>query len=134
MWRGRRAKGSASLDGSGGVWPIRRVAARSSAGLPQNNVGIALWSLSASATDWLTPEKLARLCSVPVIGVLEASWDLGSFAMESRVLRPLTWFGLLECRWERQAGLGEPRLYRKAPLFDGVFKFSVQVERPAVRH
>jgi hypothetical protein len=101
---------------------------------PQNNVGVVLWSLSASANDWLHPDKLTRLCTVPVIGVLEASWDLGSFAMESRILRPLTWFGLLESRWEGKAGLGEPCLYRKTPLFDQFVKFKVQIERPETRH
>jgi hypothetical protein len=101
---------------------------------PQNNVGVVLWSLSASATDWLHPDKLTRLCTVPVMGVLEAPWDLGSFAMESRILRPLTWFGLLESRWEGKAGLGEPRLYRKAPLFDRFVKFNVQIEGPATQH
>jgi hypothetical protein len=101
---------------------------------PQNYVGIVLWSLSASANDWLTPEKLTRLCTVPVIGVLEASWDLGAFAMEARILRPLTWFGLMESRWEGKAGLGEPRLYRKTPLFDRFLQFRVHVEKPAVRH
>ena len=101
---------------------------------PQNNVGVVLWSLSASASDWLHPDRLTRLCTVPVIGVLEAAWDLGSSAMESRVLRPLTWFGLMESRWEGSAGLGEPRLYRKTSLFDRFVKFSVQVERSDTRH
>ena len=101
---------------------------------PQSYIGVVLWSLSASASDWLHPDKLSRLCTVPVIGVLEADWDLGSFAMESRILRPLTWFGLLESRWEGRAGLGEPRLYRKMPLFDQFVKFNVQIERPNTRH
>jgi hypothetical protein len=101
---------------------------------PQNDVGVVLWSLSASANDWLHPDKLTRLCTVPVIGVLEAAWDLGSFAMEARILRPLTWFGLLESRWAGKAALGEPRLYRKAPLFDRFLKFNIQVKRPATPH
>jgi hypothetical protein len=101
---------------------------------PQNDVGVVLWSLSASATDWLHPDKLTRLCTVPVIGVLEAEWDLGSFAMESRILRPLTWFGLLASRWVGKAGLGEPRLYRKTPLFDQFVKFNVLIEGPTTRH
>ena len=101
---------------------------------PQNDVGIVLWSLSVSADDWLPPDKLTRLCTVPVIGVLEAAWDLGSFAMESRVLRPLTWFGLLESRRDRNAGLGEPHVYRKSPLFERFVKFNMQVERPTMRH
>jgi hypothetical protein len=41
-------------------------------------------TLSASANEWLHPDKLTRLCTVPIIGVLESDWDLGSFAMESR--------------------------------------------------
>jgi hypothetical protein len=101
---------------------------------PQNDVGVVLWSLSASANDWLPSDKLTRLCTVPVAGVLESGWDLGSFAMESRILRPLTWFGLLETRWAGKAGLGEPRLYRKTPLFDQFVKFNVQIERSVTRH
>ena len=87
-----------------------------------------------SANDWLDPENLTRLCTVPVIGVLEAPWDLGSFAMESRILRPLTWFGLLEGQWKAKAGLGEPRLYRKTALFYHFVKFDVHIERSATRH
>jgi hypothetical protein len=81
---------------------------------PQNNVGVVLWSLSASANDWMHPDKLTRLCTVPVVGV-EANWDLGSFAMESRILRPLTWFGLLEAGgsgrpgWVNRVCTGRPR-------------------------
>ena len=80
------------------------------------------------------PDNLTRLCTVPTLGIVESAWDLGPFAMEAQILRPLTWFGLLESRWERQAGLGEPRLYRKTPLFDRFLKFNVRIERPAVRH
>ena len=101
---------------------------------PQNDVGIVLWSLSASANDWMHPDKLTRLCTVPFIGVIEASWDLGSYAMEARILKPLTWFGLLECRWEQKQGLGKSRLYRKAPLFDRFLKFNDLIERPVMRH
>jgi hypothetical protein len=101
---------------------------------PQNDMGVVLWSLSTSADDWLPSETLTRLCTIPVMEVLEGALDLGPFAMEARVLRPLTWFGLLESRWERHAGLGEPRLYRKTPLFDRFLKFSVQIEQPHTRH
>jgi hypothetical protein len=54
--------------------------------------------------------------------------------MESRILRPLTWFGLLESRSEGRVGLGEPRLYRKTTLFNRFVKFAVQIERAATRH
>ena len=101
---------------------------------PQNDIGVVLWSLSASANDWLRPDKLTRLCTVPPIGAIDSRWDLGSFAMESRILKPLLWFGLLDSQWEGKAGMGEPRLYRKTPLFDRFLKFNVQVEGPTTRH
>ena len=63
---------------------------------PQSEVGVILWSLSASAHDWLPRETLTRFCASPVIGVLESQWDFGSSAMEARILRPLVWFGILE--------------------------------------
>ena len=103
---------------------------------PQSEVGVILWSLSASAHDWLLRETLTRLCASPVIGVLEAQWDLGSSAMEARILRPLLWFGLLESRTEPRSATEviDRRLYRKAPLFDRFVKFDVQIERSGIRH
>jgi hypothetical protein len=92
---------------------------------PQSDVGVILWSLSASANDWLDRAILTRLCTVPVIGVLESAWDLGSNAMEARILRPLTWFGLLEYRNKRGSGHVDRHLYRKTPLFDRFLKFYV---------
>jgi hypothetical protein len=67
---------------------------------PLTQVGVILWSLSASAHNWLPRKTLTRLCASPVIGVLESQWDFGSSAMEARILRPLVWFGLLESRTE----------------------------------
>jgi hypothetical protein len=103
---------------------------------PQSEVGVILWSLSASAHDWLPRETLTRLCATPVIGLLESQWDFGSSAMEARILRPLLWFGLLESRSEGKSAteLVESRLYRKAPLFDRFVKFNVQIEGPEIRH
>ena len=103
---------------------------------PQSEVGVILWSLSASAHDWLPRETLTRLCASPVIGVLESQWDLGSSAMEARILRPLVWFGLLESRTEERSptDLIERRLYRKTPLFDRFVNFNVQVEASNIRH
>jgi hypothetical protein len=103
---------------------------------PQNDVGIVLWSLSASANDWLDRKTLTRLCTVPVIGILESTWDIGSSAMEARVLRPLMWFGLLEYRSEgiSTSELVERHLYRKTPLFDRFLQFHVQIESPDTRH
>jgi hypothetical protein len=103
---------------------------------PLTEVGVILWSLSASAHDWLPRETLTRLCTSPVIDVLEWEWDLGSSAMEARILRPFVWFGLLESRTEPRSPteVVHRRLYRKAPLFDHFVKFNVQVESPDIRH
>jgi hypothetical protein len=101
---------------------------------PQNDVGIVLWSLSASANDWMRPDKLTRLCTIPTPAVVEAASDLGPFAMETRILRPLLWFGLLKSKPEGEPGFAVPHLYRKTPLFDQFVKFNVKIERPAVRH
>ena len=103
---------------------------------PQSEVGVILWSLLASAHDWLPKETLTRLCTSPVIDVLEWEWDLGSSAMEARILRPLLWFGLLESRTEPRSAteVVDRRLYRKAPLFDRFLKFDVQVEGSEIRH
>jgi hypothetical protein len=103
---------------------------------PQSHVGVVLWSLSASANDWLPREILARLCTVPINGILDAKWDFGSGATDFRILRPLVWFGLLECQTEGSpiSAVTEKRLYRKAPLFDRFLKFDVQIERPGTRH
>jgi hypothetical protein len=95
-----------------------------------------LWSLSASAHDWLPRETLTRLCASPVVGILESEWDFASSAMEFRILRPLWWFGLLEPRTEPKSPteVVARRVYRKAPLFDRFLKFDVQIEKSRVRH
>jgi hypothetical protein len=54
--------------------------------------------------------------------------------METRILRPLTWFGLLEQRSEGKACPFGKRFYRKTLLFDRFLKFNVKVERPVMRH
>jgi hypothetical protein len=103
---------------------------------PQSQMGIILWSLSTSAHDWLSRETLTRLCTSPVIGVLESQWDFGSSAMETRILRPLVWFGLLESQSEARSPteLVERLSYWKAPLFDRFLKFNVRVEGQDIHH
>ena len=82
------------------------------------------------------PEALCRLCAVPVVGVLESNWDLGSGLMEMRILRPLVWFGLLQSGVEENStgGVIKRRAYRKTLLFDRFLKFDVQIEVPGQRH
>jgi hypothetical protein len=61
---------------------------------PQADIGIVLWSLSVSAADWQTTDKLTRLCTIPEPATLTGTWDRSAFAMEAKILRPLLWFGL----------------------------------------
>jgi hypothetical protein len=58
---------------------------------PQSHTGIVLWSLSAAANEWLDPETLTRLCTVPVIGVVQSTWEIvrdgGPYPAPSDVVR-----------------------------------------------
>jgi hypothetical protein len=97
---------------------------------PQADIGIVLWSLSVSAGDWQSSEKLTRLCTIPKSEMFSGTWDRTSYAMEARILRPLLWLGLLE---HRSAGTTESRyhdrhFYRKAALFDRMLTFDVAVD------
>lgn len=99
-------------------------------GWPVRDLGVVLWSLSVTANSWESPERLTRLCTVPIDGVIEAQWDSGSMATEARILRPLLWFGLLEHRREKIEGsrFGERHFYRKTALFDRLVSFDVALE------
>lgn len=104
---------------------------------PQEDVGVVLWSLSVAATDWQSPERLTRMCTIPVNSVLEPGWDSASVAMEARILRTLQWFGLLDHRREPIDGqrFGKQHFYRKTALFDRFLSFNVRTEaQVAVRH
>ena len=100
---------------------------------PQTHTGVVLWSLSTAANDWLDRVTLTRLCTVPSPSVLEPAWDLGTYAMDARILKPLVWFGLLDSWREGRTGSTEPYLYRKTVLFDRFLKFTVQIEQASMR-
>jgi hypothetical protein len=42
---------------------------------PQADIGIVLWSLSVSAGDWQSSEKLTRLCTIPEPVMFSGTWD-----------------------------------------------------------
>ena len=97
---------------------------------PQGDIGIIIWSLSHVATVWETPDRLARLATVPVNGVLEAERDFSGLALELRILRMLALFGLLDADREPKSAdrFLSSRRYRKTPLFDRFFAFDVTLE------
>lgn len=97
---------------------------------PQNHVGLVLWCLSVAAPEWITVEPLVPLCTVYDDGFADRPHDFPKFAFESRVLRPLTWFGLIERRLVGEDSAPEwrkERQYRKSPLFDVALRFDVQL-------
>ena len=97
---------------------------------PQGDIGIILWSLSHVARTWETSDRLVRLATVPVIGVLEAERDFAGLALELRILRMLALFGLLDADREPQSA-GRflcSRRYRKRPMFDRFVSFEVTLE------
>jgi len=97
---------------------------------PQADIGIVLWSLSVSAADWQTSDKLTRLCTIPEPATLTGTWDKPAFALEAKILRPLLWFGLLEHHSEKISNTQFATLnyYRKTALFERLLKFDVHVE------
>jgi hypothetical protein len=105
-------------------------------GWPQDHIGIALWSLSIAANVWETRERLTRMCTIPINDILETKWDMASWAMEAKILRPLFWFGLLE---HRQDDIPESRFekqhfYRMTPLYDRFLSFDVKLETTGSPH
>jgi hypothetical protein len=99
-------------------------------GWPQRDAGVILWSLSIASNDWQPRERLSRLCTIPINGVLDQTWDTASHAMEARILRPLLWFGLLEYRSEKipDSRFAARHHYRKSALFDRLLAFDVKMD------
>jgi hypothetical protein len=97
---------------------------------PQADIGVVLWSLSVSAADWQTSDKLTRLCTIPQSATLAGTWDRSAIAMEAKILRPLLWFGVLEYRSEKNPNSRFATLnyYRKTTLFERLLKFDVKME------
>ncbi|MBP1180929.1 hypothetical protein [Methylobacterium sp. PvR107] len=105
---------------------------------PQDHVGLVLWCLSVAAREWSSIGGLLPVCTVIDAAAEAAAPDFLAFAFECRILRPLTWFGLLETR-----RVGEPgsfswryvREYRTTSLFDRALTFEVEIAQPSgLRH
>jgi hypothetical protein len=73
------------------------------------------------------------LCTLPDDHVLASQWDTGTSALRWAILRPLTWFGLVEEDWldPEKRRIGDPKRYRKTALFDRLLSFDMKLERTA---
>ena len=95
---------------------------------PQHHAGLALWCLSVTAHKWSSADHLTPLCTIMATIDDSVAHDLPGYAMKSRVLRPLTWLGLMESRTQKRAsGWGHNADYRKTALFDQMLKFKVEM-------
>jgi hypothetical protein len=64
---------------------------------------------------------LTRLCTIPEPAMFSGTWDRTFYAMESRILRPLLWFGLVEYRSEEipDSRFATQHYYRKTVCSTG---------------
>ena len=95
---------------------------------PQGLIGPALWSLAATGDRWQDTQTLMRLSVLPDEAVLRNPEWVARALFVLRVLRPLSWFGLVESRDEdaSRRGRGE---WRKTPLFDRFLAFDPTIVR-----
>ncbi|MHB1173214.1 MAG: hypothetical protein ACYCZY_12130 [Lacisediminihabitans sp.] len=102
------------------------------AGWPEGDIGLSLWSLSVAATTWQTPSTLARLCTIPVNGILDGPRDLGGSIFEARILRQLGWFDLLDVETipDEEFRFVKKHRFRTSPRFNDFVTFTVDIERP----
>ena len=93
---------------------------------PQGLIGPALWSLAATGDRWQDTQTLMRLSVLPDEAVLRNPEWVARALFVLRVLRPLSWFGLVESRDEdaTRRGRGE---WRKTPLFDRFLTFDPRI-------
>ena len=94
---------------------------------PQDHIGIVLWSLSVSAQNWMASGALMPICTLPCTSQPLNRWHTPEHAFEARVLRQLTWLGLMEARRSIADHPFSVQEYRKTPAFDQMLRFDVSV-------
>jgi hypothetical protein len=96
---------------------------------PQHHIGVILWSLSVTAHSWSNAGDLMSACTIMETLTEVSAHDLPKYAMVSRVLRPLTWLGVLESRKQkRQSGWGFDEDFRKVASFGQLVSFEVEMQ------
>ena len=95
---------------------------------PQGLIGPALWSLATTGDRWQDTQTLMRLSVLPDEAVLRNPEWVARALFVLRVLRPLSWFGLVESRDEDATRQGQGE-WRKTPLFDRFLAFDPRIVR-----
>jgi hypothetical protein len=103
---------------------------------PQHHMGVILWSLSVTAHSWSSAADLMPACTIMQTIEDPIAPDYPEFAMTTRILRPLSWLGVLDSRKpENSPGRGLDDDFRKGPLFDQLLGFEVEMKGThAARH
>ena len=94
---------------------------------PQPQIGMALWALSTTGDRFQGTRALMVLSVIPDDAVSRRPEWVATTLFSLRVLRPLWWFGLVECR-ERGEDLDDAR-WRKTVLFDRFLNFATDLVR-----
>ncbi len=94
---------------------------------PQQQVGMALWALSTTGDRFQGTRALMALSVLPDGCVSGSPAWVATTLFAWRVLRPLWWFGLVECR-ERGEDLDDAS-WRKGALFDRFLHFGTDLVR-----
>ena len=98
----------------------------------QYSIGYTLYRFGRVGSDWKTPSELTGELLLPAVReelAADTSYDRAALVLQTRCLRPLEGFGLAEAREVPHApgDLLRQQAYRKAPLFDRVFRFDTSV-------
>ena len=96
---------------------------------PQQQVGMALWALSTTGDRFQGTRALMVLSVLPDEAVSRRPEWVATTLFSWRVLRPLWWFGLVECR-EHGEDLDDAN-WRKGVLFDRFLRFATDLARTA---
>ena len=94
---------------------------------PQQQVGMALWALSTTGHRFQGTRALMVLSVLPDEAVSRNPEWVATTLFSWRVLRPLWWFGLVECR-EQGEDLDDAS-WRKSVLFDRFLNFGTDLVR-----
>ena len=96
---------------------------------PQQQIGMALWALSTTGDRFQRTRALMVLSVLPDEAVSRRPEWVATTLFSWRVLRPLWWFGLVECR-EQGEDLDDAS-WRRSVLFDRFLSFGTDLARTA---
>ena len=94
---------------------------------PQQQIGMVLWSLSTTGERFQPTRALMKISVLPDETVPGNPEWVAPTLFAWRVLRPLWWFGLVECRADGEDL--EDASWRKSALFDRLPRFSTDLVR-----